>query len=118
MQEAEREIISKNDIISYIKVLLAGSIATKIAFNEIYSNGAEDRAEAIKQVRRLINEYGMGEHLIAKEGEVEKLLTNIYSEVELMLRKLEEARHAIEVWMLEHENIKEEEARRMLRELF
>ncbi len=118
MQEAEREIVSKSDIISRIKVLLAGSVATKIAFNEIYSNGTQDRAEAIKELRHLISEYGMGEHLIPREEEIEKLLISIQSEVELMLNKLEEARHTIEVWMLEHENIQEDEARRMLRELF
>ncbi len=118
MREAEREINSRSDLLARIKVLLAGSAATQAVFGEQYSNAAEDRAAAIAEARRLIHDYGMGERLLARDDEVESLLTEQYREVETMLLKLRQAREAIESWLLEHENISEEEARRILRDLF
>ena len=118
MREAEREINSRSDLLARIKVLLAGSAATQAVFGEQYSNAAEDRAAAIAEARRLIHDYGMGERLLAGDNEVENLLAEQYREVETMLLKLRQAREAIEAWLLEHENIREEEARRILRDLF
>ncbi len=118
MREADREIISRSEMRSRIKVLLAGSLAVEMIYNEAYSNGAEDRAEAIAQARRLVRDFGSGERFVAGDEEVEALLGELYREVRLMLEKLEEARSAIEAWLLEHENIEEDEARRILRDLF
>ncbi|ADV46538.1 AAA family ATPase [Nitratifractor salsuginis] len=118
MREADREIISRSEMLARIKVLLAGSAAVEMIFKEQYSNGAEDRALAISEVRRLVREFGSGERLVAGEEEAERLLTELYREVRLMLEKLEEVRKTIEAWLLEHENIGEEEARRILRDLF
>jgi cell division protease FtsH len=118
MREADREIISRSEMLARIKVLLAGSAAVEMIFKEQFSNGAEDRAQAIAELRRLVREFGSGERLVAGEEEAEQLIGELYREVRLMLEKLEEARRAIEAWLLEHENIGEEEARRILRDLF
>jgi ATP-dependent metalloprotease FtsH len=118
MREADREIRSRSDLLSRVKVLLAGGLATERVFGERYTNAAEDRAEAIAEVRRIVRDYGMGERTLPREEEIEELLSALQEETREMLDKLEEARRAIEAWLLSRENIEEEEARRILRDLF
>jgi len=118
MREEEREILSRADYFNRIKVLLAGGLATERVFGERYTNAAEDRAEAIAEVRRIVRDYGMGERTLPREEEIEELLSALQEETREMLDKLEEARRAIEAWLLSRENIEEEEARRILRDLF
>jgi ATP-dependent metalloprotease FtsH len=118
MREADREISSRSDLLARVKVLLAGGVATEMVFGERYSNAAEDRNRAIAEVRRIIWDYGLGEGILPREEEVEELLTALQEETALLLKKLEEARAEIERWLLERENIREEDARRILRDLF
>jgi ATP-dependent metalloprotease FtsH len=118
MREADREIRSRSDLLARIKVLLAGSVATESVFRERYSNAAEDHARAVAEARRIVGEYGLGESFLPGEEEVERLLESLRRETETLLAKLEEARRSIEAWLLEHENIREEDARRILRDLF
>ena len=118
MREAEREIVSRSDLLARVKVLLAGSLATEMVYGERYSNAAEDRSRAVAEARRIVRDYGMGESPLAGDEEVEELLVSLQEETALMLKKLEEARKAVETWLLEHENISEEDARRILRDLF
>jgi ATP-dependent Zn protease len=118
MREADREIRSRSDLLARVKVLLAGGLATERVFGERYTNAAEDRAEAIAEVRRIVRDYGMGERTLPREEEIEELLSALQEETREMLDKLEEARRAIEAWLLSRENIEEEEARRILRDLF
>jgi ATP-dependent Zn protease len=118
MREADREIVSRSDLFARVKVLLAGCLATERVFGERYTNAAEDRNAAIAEVRRIIREYGMGEGILPREEDVEELLATLREETAAMLSKLEEARKSIEAWLLERENISEEDARRILRDLF
>ena len=118
MREAEREINSRSDLLARVKVLLAGGLATEMIFGERFSNAAEDRNRAVAEVRRIIWDYGLGEGLLPREEEVEELLASLQEETAVMLKKLEEARKMIEARLLEEENIGEEEARRILRDLF
>jgi len=118
MRDAEREIVSRSDLLDAVKVLLAGSTATEMVFDERYSNGAEDRARAIQEARRIVRELGLGEEILPREEEVERLLKRLTEETRELLKKLAPARQAIEAWLLEKENIDEEAARRILRDLF
>jgi ATP-dependent metalloprotease FtsH len=118
MREADREIVSRGDLLDRVKVLLAGGLATERVFGERYSNAAEDRNAAIAEVRRIVREYGMGEGMLPREEEIEELLAKLQEETAAMLAKLEEARKTVELWLLERENISEEDVRRILRDLF
>ena len=42
----EHEILSKSQLLARIKVYLAGSIATRIRYNEQFTNAASDIAQA------------------------------------------------------------------------
>ncbi|WP_457608217.1 AAA family ATPase [Nitratifractor sp.] len=118
LRELDREISSRSELLGRIKVLLAGSVATRMVYDEQFSNAAEDLERARQEARRLVEEYGMSEGVVAREGEVEELLIAQVEELGIMLKKLESARKAIELHLLEHESIREEEARSILRDLF
>ena len=118
MREADREINSRSDRLARIKVLLAGAAATEMVFGERYSNAAEDRKAAIDALRDVIRNYGPGAGVLPREAELEELFEELQEETILLLRKLEEARRKIEAWLLEHENIREEDVREILRDLF
>jgi ATP-dependent Zn protease len=118
MREADREINSRSDRLARIKVLLAGAAATEMVFGERYSNAAEDRKAAIDALRDVIRNYGPGAGVLPREAELEELFEQLQEETILLLRKLEEARRKIEAWLLEHENIREEDVREILRDLF
>ena len=117
-REIDREINSRNDLLNRIKVYLAGSVATREVFAEQYSNAAEDRETAIREIRKVVLEYGMGSSLIPKAEEAEDLLLDIYEELTVLMKKLEPARKEIEKYLLLHENIREDEAREIIRALF
>ena len=118
LREADREISSRSELLGRIKVYLAGGVATRLVFDEQYSNAAEDLAAARRETDRLIREYGMSEGVVARSDEAEQLLIDLYEETTTMMKKLEAARRAIEAHLLSYENIREEEARSILRDLF
>ncbi len=118
MRETEREITSKSEFMKMIKVYLAGSAATWLKFEERYSNCSEDISRAREIAERILDIYAMGEEITPDPDEKDKILRSCYSDVIQMLKKLENARVSIEEHLLAHENITEEECRRILRELF
>ncbi len=118
LEETEREILSRGDLLARIKVRLAGPIATREVLGERYSNAAEDLARARREAQSVIFDYGMGEGMLPSQEEVESLLAELFEETAAMLRKLESARKAIEEHLLRHENIDPLQAREILRALF
>ncbi len=118
LREVEREIDSRSELLGRIKVHLAGSVATRLVFEEQFSNAAEDLATARRLAERTILEYGMSEGVVPKGDEVDRLLIELYEEASTMMKKLERARQEIEEYLLKQENIREEEARSILRDLF
>ena len=118
LKEVDREISSRSQLLNRLKVLLAGQAATRLVYAERYSNAAEDLARARAEARALIEELGMSESIVPRADEAEALLRELDEEMTLMMKKLEGARRAIEAQLLARENIREEEARAILRDLF
>jgi len=118
LREIDREITSRTDFLNRIKVYLAGSAATYLIFNERYSNNAEDMERAVELADKIVRKYAMGKEIVTHKDEVQDLLMESYREVEQLLKKLDKGRLRIETYLLEHENIREAEAKRMLDELF
>ena len=114
----EHEILSKSQLLSRIKVYLAGSIATKIHFNEQFTNASTDIAQAKDIVRKVIYEYAMSENFIITAQQEEELLRQSVSEVTTLLKTLEKALTEVSQFLLAHENITAEECRVILRKLF
>jgi ATP-dependent Zn protease len=114
----EHEILSKSQLLSRIKVYLAGSIATKIHYNEQFTNATVDVAQAKEIVRKVIYEYAMSDNFIVTVQQEEELLRESVSEVTTLLKTLEKAVTEVSQFLLTHENITAEECRVILRKLF
>ena len=114
----EHEILSKSQLLSRIKVYLAGSLATKMHYDEQFTNASTDIAQAKEIVRRVVHEYVMSENFIVTEQEEEELLRKSVAEVTTLLKTLEKALTEVSAFLLAHENITAEDCRVILRKIF
>ncbi len=114
----EHEILSKSQLLSRIKVYLAGSIATKMHYNEQFTNAASDIAQAKEVVSKVIYEYVMSDNFIVTPQQEDELLRESASEVTTLLKTLDKALKEVSEYLLAHENITAEECRVILRKIF
>ncbi len=114
----EYEILSKSQLLSRIKVYLAGSIATRIRYNEQFTNAASDIAQAKEIVKKVVHEYAMSENFTVAPQQEETLLRESVSEVSTLLKTLDSALSEISAHLLAHENITPDECRDILRKIF
>jgi len=85
LKDIDREIESKTQMLSKIKVYLAGMVATKLAYNEKFTNATEDLSRATAIAKEMVEVYGMGEKLIPYESDILLILENAQSELEHFL---------------------------------
>ncbi len=116
--DEERSIQSKSDYFNMLMVYLAGTAATEAKYGERYSIAADDLKRAKELAYRMVEEYSMGESIFPDKSEAEDLMVKALEEVTGMLAKLESVRKDIANYLLTHENIRQEEARELLRGLF
>lgn len=118
LMNQEHEILSKSQLLSRIKVYLAGSIATKMHYNEQFTNASTDIAQAKEIVRKVVYEYVMSENFIVTPQQEEELLRQSVSEVTTLLSTLDKALSDTSSYLLAHENISQDECRDILRKIF
>jgi len=114
----EHEILSKSQLLSRIKVYLAGSIATKKRYNEQFTNASSDIAQAKEIVAKVVYEYAMSDNFIVTPQQEAELLSESVSEVNTLLQTLDGALTEVSDYLLEHENISAEVCRDILRKIF
>jgi len=114
----EHEILSRSKLLNRIKVYLAGSIATKVHYNEQFTNASADIMLAKELVRKVIYEYAMSDNFIVTPLQEEELLRESVSEVNALLKTLEKALSEVSNYLLAHENITHDECKEILREIF
>jgi ATP-dependent metalloprotease FtsH len=114
----DHEILSKSQLLARIKVYLAGSIATRIRYNEQFTNAASDIAQAKEIVAKVIYEYAMSDNFTVTPHQEEELLRESVSEVNTLLKTLDGALDEISTYLLAHENITADECRDILRKIF
>jgi ATP-dependent metalloprotease FtsH len=85
LKDIDREIESKTQMLSKIKVYLAGMVATKLAYNEKFTNATEDLNRAVEIAKEMVEVYGMGEKILPHESDVSSILENAQKELELFL---------------------------------
>lgn len=85
LKDIDREIESKTQMLSKIKVYLAGMVATKLAYNEKFTNATEDLSRATAIAKEMVEVYGMGEKLIPYENDILFILENAQTELEHFL---------------------------------
>ena len=114
----EHEILSRSKLMNKIKFYLSGSIATKLHYNEQFTNASMDIQQAKELVRKVIYEYAMSENFIVTPQQEEALLRESVSEVTALLKTLEKALSEISNYLLTHENITHEACKEILRDIF
>ena len=114
----DHEILSKSQLLNRIKVYLAGSIATSIRFGEQFTNATGDIAAAKEIVKKVVYEYVMSENFIVTATQEDELLKASVVEVKNLLTSLDVALKNTTEYLLEHENIEQEQCREILREIF
>ena len=85
LKDIDREIESKTQMLSKIKVYLAGMVATKLAYNEKFTNATDDINRATAIAKEMVEVYGMGEKLIPYESDILFILENAQTELEEFL---------------------------------
>jgi len=114
----EYEILSKSQLLSHIKVYLAGSIATRIRYNEQFTNATLDIAKAKEIVSRVVYEYVMNDNFIVTPQQEEELLRESVSELSALLETLDVGLNEISSYLLKHENITSDKCKEILRKIF
>ncbi|SFV50509.1 Cell division protein FtsH [hydrothermal vent metagenome] len=116
--EQDREIVSKSQIINRIKVHLAGSAATQREYKEKFTNAGGDIAQAKSLARQLIENYSMGDHFSSDAREIETILQSAYDDVSTILDKMSDTHKKITRYILDEENITQEDTQEIIREIF
>jgi cell division protease FtsH len=63
MPEEDRYLLSKPELIDYMKMLLGGFVAEQVVFGRVTTGAADDLRRVVELSRAMIQEYGMGEQL-------------------------------------------------------
>ncbi|WP_353662472.1 ATP-dependent metallopeptidase FtsH/Yme1/Tma family protein [Hydrogenimonas sp. SS33] len=115
---AEKEIVSKTEMLNLVKVHLAGDTMMQLAFGEHFTNAARDLQEARVLAQEMVERYGMGERFHADAADVEKILESARLDVEGFLGRMEEAVQRLSEAILEREIVTKEDVGALLRDLF
>lgn len=107
-KDIDREIVSRTQMLSKIKLYLSGMIATNIFYEETFSNASEDVAQAKMLSSDMVERYGMGEGIMPSQIDSANILDEAIEEVEAFLFKMKDAIKAIEKVLLEKESISKE----------
>ena len=112
------EPFRKSELESRVKMLLAGSVACDIRYNEHSSSSKNDLHEAKEIVQKMCSEYGMASSLLPEEGEQEIILKRLYEECANLLTSLQGVAQEIEKVLYERESISKSEIKKFLNAVF
>jgi len=107
-KDIEREIESRSQMLSKVKLYLAGMVATNIFYHETFSNASEDVKKAKILSQDMVERYAMGEGIFASQIDSANIIDEAIEEVENFLVQMKETIKAIEKVLLEEESITKE----------
>ena len=113
-KDVEREIESRSQMLSKIKLYLSGMIATNIFYDETFSNAREDLAKAKILSQDMVERYAMGEGIFPTQIDASNILDEAIEDTEAFLFKMKDAIKAIEKVLLEKESISKESLKRVV----
>jgi cell division protease FtsH len=67
LPEEDRYLKTKEELLDYLKVLFGGRMAEEIVFGRVTTGAADDLRKVTEISRAMIEEYGMGSQLIARD---------------------------------------------------
>jgi len=118
LKDVDLEIESKTHMLAKIKVYLAGMCATKMLYNESYSNSDEDLHRAREIATNMVEMYGMGKALIPLQDDVAGILNEARDEVEKFLDGMLSSLEKISQKLFEKESISKVELKEILDDIF
>ncbi len=112
----EQEIESKSQMISRIKVLIAGMCKLEIDENDIFSNSSSDLNLAKEIASKMVYEYGMGSSFVPNPNDVEEILKQAKEEIISFLKGTNEQIAKISSYLLAYESVDKETLAKILNE--
>src|SRR5919197_387139 len=132
--EEERYLHTKEELVDWMKVTLAGRAAEQVVFGRV-TNGAANDLEKVKELARsMVFEYGMGEHAVARtmradnyalseetkrlrDQEQARLTDGAYAEAVRLIEKHRAALDRLANALLEKETLSRDEIVALLRDV-
>ncbi len=115
-KEVDREIESRSQMLSKIKLYLSGMIATNLFYDETFSNAREDLSKAKRLSQEMVEEYGMGEGIFATTMDASEILEEAIEDTQGFLFKMKDAIEVISQELLEKETVSKKRLREMIDE--
>ena len=115
---ATDEPFIKEELEARVKMLIAGSVACDMKFNEHASSAKSDLDEAKEITFKMCQEYGMGTAIIPEANEEEFMLKRLYEETALLLESLGEVVENVESVLQERESITKDEVKKYINAIF
>ena len=112
----EQEIESKSQMLSRIKVLIAGMCKLEIDENDIFSNSNNDLNLAKEIASKMVYEYGMGNSFVPNPNDVEEILKQAKDEIMSFLKGTNEQIARISSYLLAYESVDKETLAKILNE--
>lgn len=117
IKDIDKEIVSKHEYLSKIKLFLSGYACMEIFYNEEFSNSAQDLTRAKLLAEEMVSKYGMGGKILADARDVSVILDSSLSEVKEFLSKQKNKIEKIRDFLLENESINYEEVKKIANEV-
>ncbi len=118
LKDIDKEIESKTQMLSKIKVYLAGIVATKIKYNDKFSNSTQDLKRATNMAQNMVENYGMGDGILPNTQDIENILNEALNEVEKFLLGMSGPLEDISNILFEKESISRSELKVIMHEIF
>ncbi len=114
----EREIESRSQMISRIKVFLAGMCKLELDENDIFSNSSTDLNYAKDLASKMVYEYGMGKSFVPNPADVEEILSQAREETISFLKGVSMQIARISEFLLVYESVDKEMVANILNETY
>jgi ATP-dependent metalloprotease FtsH len=112
-EDSEKELVSKTEMLSKIRVYISGVVALKLVYNESFSNSRDDLKVA-KEIARKLFDYGMTDSLT--EVNYTKIVDELEDEVKEFLTASMSSLEKIQKILLLNEEITKNEIREIVDE--
>lgn len=117
-KEYDRELESKTELTSKLKILLAGTAISNIKFGESFSNNSEDIFKARSLAKDMVEKYAMGDKLLPFANDIESILSDAYNEVTKFLEGMQKPLETITEILLNDETISKAKIKEIMSEAF
>ncbi len=118
IKDVDKEIESKSEMISKIKVYLSGIVATEIFYQDRFSNSINDLQKAKDLATLMVEKYGMGNTLYPNKLDTSNILEDAKSEIKKFLEGYSTVLEKIKEHILTYEIITKEELKKIINEVF